>query len=275
MTAAAVGPLAPRGLPGLLWHHGCEQGDDPRPALYSCPHSRPWRPGQTPNPVLPSVLPVPVSSEPHGAAAPQPRARQPSPSARCCSHPRCQRCAGSWAPGPARPGQTASCRVNRGKLLCAGLGSAAGAKLCVAWAIASFAVPHQPSLLPLRPQQTARLPPAGVGVRAVRCGPCRTREGFTAGAAACPLFTAGGSPDPHPLLSTSPVPGCVRDRPPPGARRGGGMGDGSARGRRGSRRGGCPARRHPWGRLNPAGEQHRPNPHTPGDCGAQSCGIRA
>lgn len=55
MTAAAVGPLFLRGLPGPLWHRGCEQGNA-CPSLHSCPHPCTWGPGQTSNPVSPPHL---------------------------------------------------------------------------------------------------------------------------------------------------------------------------------------------------------------------------
>lgn len=224
MTAAAVGPSAPRGLPGRLWHRVCERGN-PCPSLYSCPHPCTWGPGQIPSPVLAS--PRPFRHCVLGAAA---TVLQPRPSVPCllCSHPRCQRSTGSWAPGPSRPGQTASCRVNRGKLLCAGLGCAAGAKLCVSWAMASSPVPlWGPG--PRRPQRQRGCRGwrgRGHAVRVMlRQGGIDRGGGRPPSAALCaaPAFT--------PLLSASPVPGCVRGldnrRPSPlGARRGGVMGDG-------------------------------------------------
>lgn len=78
MTAAAVGPLAPRGLPGLLWHHGCEQGE-PCPALHSCPHSCTWGPKQTPSPVLPSPRPFCQFLCPHSRTVLLPLPHNPEP----------------------------------------------------------------------------------------------------------------------------------------------------------------------------------------------------
>lgn len=125
--------------------------------------------------------------------------------------------------------------------------------------------------------------PAGIGTAAGRAGGAAGgRDVPRAAPARCSLAALPGrssrSAPAQPLLSAVPVPGWVRAL---GSRGPSPLGvsrvtvTGCAHGPRGSRQGGCPSRRRPSGRVNPAGEQHRANPHTPGDCGAQSCGIRA
>lgn len=209
MTAAAVGPLAPRGLPGLLWHHGREQGMIPVPSLFLPPflHFGAWA---DPSPVLPSPHPfpaVPVSSQPPGAAAPQPEPAAPTLcplSALPSPLPALHRL---WGAGPcsARADSNSSSKQRKITVRWAGLCCRSQALRGLGHRFFRRASPA--SLMPPRPQQTARLlRPAWVSGQ---CGPRCTREGCAEGAAAGPLFTAGAAgAQPRPA---SPVPsaGCV------------------------------------------------------------------